>query len=100
MFGVEVLKGTIKPGYRLMFKGKVVGEIRELQAEGENRKEAKIGERLAVSMDNVTVGKDFSEGDELVTHYTTDTNMKRIEKVKHLLRIDEKQLLEEGAKNE
>jgi translation initiation factor 5B len=58
VFGVEVLKGIIKPRYRLKKGDKVVGEIKEIQVEGENVPEVKAGEKAAVSMQNVTVGKD------------------------------------------
>ena len=100
VFGVEVLRGVIKPGYRLVHKGKQdkpVGEIKEIQMEGMNKSEAKAGDRCAVSMDEVTVGKDFSENDVLQTHFTTETNLARISVVRRLLRDDERAMLDEAG---
>jgi translation initiation factor IF-2 len=97
VFGIEVMRGVIKTGYRLMLNGKVVGEIREIQAEGMSKKEAKAGDRVALSMDDVVIGKDFSENDVLKTHFTTETNMERILKVRHLLRDDEKDMIDEAG---
>lgn len=98
VFGVEVLKGTIKPGYRLTLNDKVVGKIKEIQSEGISRQEAKAGERVAISMEDVVIGKDFVENDVLKTHFTTESNKDRILKVRHLLRDDEREMLAEAEK--
>jgi translation initiation factor 5B len=97
VFGIEVLRGVIKPGYRLMLKGKVIGEIKEIQMEGMNKQEAKAGDRCALSMDGVVIGKDFSENDVLQTHFTTETNLDRIRVVRKLLRDDERAMLDEAG---
>jgi len=106
VFGVEVLKGVIRHGYRLTLasqsaakskEGKVVGEIKEIQMEGMNKQEAKAGDRVALSMEDVVIGKDFSENDILRTHFTTEANMQRIRKVRHLLRDDEREMLAEAG---
>lgn len=93
VFGVEVVKGTIRPGYELENRGEIVGEIKELQKEGQNVSEAKIGDRVAVSMGGVTIGKEVKEGDTLDTHLTEkDTEM--LKEIKEKLRTDEITLLE------
>jgi len=107
VFGVEVLKGVIRPGYRMTLakpaaagkfhEDKVVGEIKEIQSEGMNRQEAKAGDRVALSMEDIVIGKDVAENDVLRTHFTTETNMQRIAKVRHLLRDDEKGMLAEAG---
>ena len=99
VFGVEVVAGTIRPGYKLTKGGKVIGEIKELQKDGEGVDEAVSGDRVAVSLPDGVVGKDFSEGDvldNLVGHGSIEI----LEKLKTRLRPDEKQLLAEiaGAK--
>ncbi len=94
VFGVEVLAGTIKPDYRLKRKTKTVGKIKEVQVQSKNVKEAKAGDRAAISMEDVVVGKHVNEGDIL----EVVVGMKDIlilNKVKGKLRDDEKQLLEE-----
>ncbi len=94
VFGVEVLAGTIKPGYKLKKDGKIVGEIKELQLEGKNVHEAKAGDKLAVSMEDVVVGRHVDEGDILETELETK-DLEILGKIKSKLRSDEKELLEE-----
>ncbi len=66
IFGVEVMKGHVKQGYRLVNKnGKNLGDIMQIQDNGENVPEATIGMQVAVSMREPTIGRDFDEGDVL-----------------------------------
>jgi translation initiation factor 5B len=94
VFGIEVQKGIIRPGVKLTKKGKIVGEVKELQKEGDNVPEAEAGERLAISSPDMTVGKDIEEGDELEV-FLNRHDKEVLEKLKHKLRGDEKELLEE-----
>lgn len=93
VFGIEVVKGIIKPGYKLELKGRVVGSIKEIQSKGENVKEAKTGERVALSVNGVVMGKDIKEGDEMVNHLT-EQDLKNLEKLRAKLSPEEKELLE------
>ncbi|MFH0737432.1 MAG: translation initiation factor IF-2 [Candidatus Micrarchaeota archaeon] len=73
IFGVEVLGGRIKKGYRLMGRdGQVAGEIREIQKEKEKVEEAGAGDQLAISCDGIMMGKNVNEGDVLYTYMTAD----------------------------
>jgi translation initiation factor 5B len=64
--GIEVLAGKIKPKVRLLRKdGKEIGIIKEIQTEGQNISEAKTGDRVAISMDEPTIGRQIKEGDVL-----------------------------------
>ncbi len=73
IFGVEVLGGRIKKGYRLMGKdGQPVGEVREIQREKEKVEEAGSGDQLAISCDGISIGKNVSESDVLYTYMTSD----------------------------
>ncbi len=94
VFGIEVMKGIIKPGVRLTKKKKIVGEVKELQKEGDNVPEAEAGERLAISSPDITVGKDIEEGDELEV-FLNKNDREILEKLRHKLRGDEKEILEE-----
>ena len=97
VFGAEVLKGTVKPGYTLKNKNnkdKEIGEIKEVQSEGDSVTEAKMGDRIAISMPGVIVGKHFNEGDELDIKLTK-TDKENLEKIRSKLRPDELELLEE-----
>ncbi len=73
IFGVEVLGGRIRKGYRLMNSGgEVVGEIREIQREKEKVEEAGSGDQLAISCDGITIGKNVGETDVLYSYMTAD----------------------------
>lgn len=94
--GVEMIAGTIKPGVRMVKKGTetIVGTVKELQLKGENVKEAKAGDKLAVSMDDVIVGRNVKEGDILDT-VISKKDAKMIEKIRDKLRKDELELFDE-----
>ncbi len=71
--GVEVLAGRLQPGCRLMREdGKVYGRVRGMQSGGEDIKEAKAGEQVAVSLDDVVIGRHFGEGDVLYTFLSSE----------------------------
>jgi translation initiation factor 5B len=93
VFGVEVVKGTIKPGVRLK-KKEIVGEIKEMQMRGENVKEAKAGDKVAISMPDVTIGKEVKENDTLDVFLSFE-DMDTLQKIRHKLSAEEKELLEE-----
>jgi len=96
VFGVEILAGTLKQGVKLkkMGTGKIVGIVKGLQLKGDTVKEAKIGDRIAVSMDDVIVGRNVREGETLET-VITRRDAKVIERIKDKLRQDELELFEE-----
>lgn len=73
VFGVEVLGGRIKSGFRLMNRnGDIVGEIKTIQHEKESLVEAKTGMQVAISCDEIYFGKTVCEGDVLYVFMTSD----------------------------
>jgi translation initiation factor 5B len=67
--GVEVLGGTIKPGYPLMKEsGERVGSILQIQDKGKTVQIARAGQQVAISIKGrVLVGRHINEGDILYT---------------------------------
>jgi len=69
--GVEVLGGLLRRNTRVSrFEGdepERVGTLKSIQDEGEDVEEARTGERVAVSIDGPTVGRQIDEGDVLWT---------------------------------
>ncbi|QGN07374.1 translation initiation factor IF-2 [Halorhabdus sp. CBA1104] len=67
--GVEVLSGTVVRNSNVVrFDGaepERVGQLKGIQDEGEDVDQSRAGERVAVSIDGPTVGRDIEEGDEL-----------------------------------
>jgi translation initiation factor 5B len=66
--GVEVLSGSIRPGYPLISEsGKRVGIILDIQHEGNRLPEARKGQRVAISIRGGVVGRNVKEGRVLYT---------------------------------
>ena len=67
--GVEIRGGLLRRNSRIVkFDGNAperVGLLKTIQDEGEDVDEARTGERVAVSIDGPTVGRQIEEGDEL-----------------------------------
>ncbi|MEM5872325.1 MAG: translation initiation factor IF-2 [Candidatus Aenigmatarchaeota archaeon] len=93
--GIEVLEGTIKPGYKLKKGEKEIGEIKAIQSENVSLPKAIKGEKVAISIDGPVVGRHIKEGDELETivnendlKVLEELNMKEeIEIAKKILKI-------------
>jgi translation initiation factor 5B len=79
--GVEVLAGTIKSGYKLKKDGREIGEIKAMQSEGSAVEKAVAGDKVAVSIEGPTVGRQIEEGDELTTIINEQT-LKVLEELK------------------
>ena len=92
--GVEVVGGIIKPGYSLVKSGRIVGQILQIQHEGSNVTEAKRGDKVAVSIDGPTIGRQVEESDVLYTMQSKD-NIKKLEELQALLTKDEMDVLAE-----
>jgi len=92
--GVEILKGTLRNGSRLAIDGDIVSEVKGIQHEGKNIPEAKMGDRVAISLPDAVIGKDVQEGDVLSV-FLPGRARALLEKHKEQLRADERELLEE-----
>ncbi|MGC8812496.1 MAG: translation initiation factor IF-2, partial [Candidatus Aenigmatarchaeota archaeon] len=100
IFGVEVLAGKIKPKVLLVNKeGRKIGEIKEIQREMQTISEAKAGDKVAISMEEPTVGRQIHEGEilyvkvpeadlkEILTEFKnelTEAELKVIEEIKEI----------------
>lgn len=80
--GVEVVSGILRPGSRLMRKdGKEVGEVMQIQSMGKPVREARRGDRVAISIrGNVMVGRHFDEGDTLYSEPSESDLVALVEK--------------------
>jgi translation initiation factor IF-2 len=94
VFGVEIVKGKLKPGYKLQKKGKDLGEVKEVQKGGEGVSEAVMGDKVAISMPDVTIGKDVMEGDTLDV-FISERAKETLMSLRSKLKSDEIELLEE-----
>jgi len=96
VFGVEIMNGVLKPGtpVKVEKSGKDVGKVDQVQKEGKNINEAKTGDKVAVSMDEPTIGRQIQEGDVLVSIITRGI-IQGLKEVWDKLQDDEKALLKE-----
>jgi len=95
--GVEVLAGTLKTGAHLMKKdGVVITEAKSMQMEQETIEKAEKGKQIAVSLPDVTVGRQIHEEDIL---YSTipEEHFRKYKEFKKLLAQDEIEVLKEIA---
>lgn len=68
VFGIEVQGGKLRKGTRLMDgSGTDLGEVKGIQEEGKAIEEAEPGKKVAISSDEIVLGKDVKEGDTLYT---------------------------------
>lgn len=96
--GCEVLGGILKPGYALFkYVGKAtkeVGTIKQIQSQGQNVEEAKIGDKVAVSILGPTIGRQLDESDIVFTDLTSEEYKKLLKSVQFLTE-HEKKVMEE-----
>jgi translation initiation factor 5B len=90
--GCEVF-GIVKPGY-IVFCRDAKGEIKQIQSEGKNMKEASSGDKVAVSLSNFVVGRQIKENDILYNDISS-SEYKTLKKHESLLSKDELNILEE-----
>lgn len=91
--GVEVLGGILKINSKLMNEfGKSLGEIRTIQLNGEDIKEAKRGDQVAIALPSVTVGRNLHEN-EIVLSDLNENEFRTLKDMKNYLGTDEINIL-------
>ncbi|MGC8662757.1 MAG: translation initiation factor IF-2 [Candidatus Micrarchaeia archaeon] len=96
IFGIEVVAGRIKPSYLLMDReGTIIGRVREMQDNGMTLQEAKKGDKVAISIEEITFGRQVSEDEILYTHINDENERLLRTKFSTMLNDEEKVLLDE-----
>jgi len=95
--GIEVLEGTIKPGYSLMREdGAQIGNIMQIRDRDNVLKEARKGQQVAISIrGKILVGRHVDEGDVLYTDIPKEHVIQWLTTFSNELREDEKKALAE-----
>ena len=98
--GIEVMGGTIKPGYQLIREdGVEVGVIMQIRDRDNVLQQAITGQRVAISIKGkVMVGRHIDEGDVLYTDVPSEHAVLWLTKFSSELREDEKNVLNEIIK--
>ena len=95
--GVEVLSGTLKVGMPLMnTEGKQITEVKQIQADKETVDEAEKGKQVAVSMPDVTVGRQINENFTLYSAIPEE-DFRKLKELKKLLTPEEIETIKEIA---
>ena len=95
--GVEILAGTLKAGIPLMRNdGIAITEAKSIQHEQETIEKAEKGKQIAVSLPDVTVGRQIHEDDILYSAIPED-QFRKFKELKKLLTQDEIEILKEIA---
>ena len=96
VFGVRVDVGTLKQKIALMnVEGRKVGIVHQLQDNGKNVDTAKRGQEVAMSIQNVTVGRQVSEEDVFYSLPPSHEAKLLLKQYSHKLSPDELQTLKE-----
>ncbi|MEK6963563.1 MAG: translation initiation factor IF-2 [Nanoarchaeota archaeon] len=97
ILGVEVIRGLVKNGILLMkADGKTIGKIASMQLEKENVAKAEKGTQLAISLPDVTIGRQVQEGDIFYSAIPED-DFRKIKTLKRYLKPEEIDILKEIA---
>ncbi|BCS90861.1 MAG: putative translation initiation factor IF-2 [Candidatus Micrarchaeota archaeon] len=96
IFGVHIIQGRIKKGYKLIdSKGRSIGSIRDIQSNNSSVAEARFGEDVAISIDGVTFGRQIDYNDILYTDVSDNDYFTIKDKLSSLLSDEELKLLDE-----
>ncbi len=93
--GVEIEIGKIRSGNPIMnLEGKHLTTVKAMEENKESINVADQGKQIAMSMDNVTVGRQIHEGDFLYTDIP-ETDFKKLKELKRHLTKNEVEVLKE-----
>lgn len=97
IIGVETMGGTSRIGVSLMTDlGRKVGNIKSIKDKDEYKKELKLGEQAAVSIEDLIIGRHAQE-DSLLYSFMGEENFRNLKKNSDLLSKDEVNTLKEIA---
>jgi translation initiation factor 5B len=95
IFGIKVVGGRIKPGYRMITDGGIMlGKIKGIQNEKEPADIAKKGDSMAISIEGPTLGRQIRENMILYTHITDEDYKLLSKSFAHLINDEERALME------
>ncbi|MEM4215409.1 MAG: translation initiation factor IF-2 [Candidatus Pacearchaeota archaeon] len=97
IFGIRVEAGILKPGVQLINEeGKEIDKIKSMQSEGKGVEKAMAGQELAISLPNITFGRQIRE-DEILYVNLSEEEFKKWKENKKYLSASEIKVLQEIA---
>ena len=95
--GIEVLAGRIKAGEKIMTaQGKSLTTIKTIEEEKKPIPVAEAGKHIALSMDNITIGRQVHEGDILFIEIPEE-DFRKMKELRHYLNKSDVEVLKETA---
>lgn len=95
--GIRVISGILKNDTPLMKEdGSRCSEVKSMQSEGENIQKAEKNQEIAISIPNITAGRQVSE-DTILYSDIKEGDFIKLKKLKKLLKPDEIEILKEIA---
>jgi translation initiation factor 5B len=95
--GVDVLGGTLKLGMPLMdSSGKQLTEVKQIQADKETLEKVEAGKQVAVSLPNITVGRQIN-GDDILYSSIPEEDFRKLKDLKDHLSKEEVAVIKEIA---
>ena len=95
--GIEVLSGILKTGTQLMkIDGIIITQAKSIQQEQETIEKAEKGKHVAVSLPDVTIGRQLHE-DDILYSAIPEEQFRKYKELKKILTHDEVGLLKEIA---
>ncbi|MBD3164960.1 translation initiation factor IF-2 [Candidatus Woesearchaeota archaeon] len=97
IFGVEVVAGVLRSNTPLMSKsGNALSSVKSIQAEKEAVEKAGKKKQVAISLPNITFGRQVNEGDILYSDMPEE-DFRKFKRLKDMLSEDQKMVLKEIA---
>jgi len=97
IFGVRIESGILKPGTELMnVEGEDIEKVKGLQSDAKSLDKADYGMEVAISMPNITFGRQIREG-QILYSILNEEEFKRLKENKKFLTPQEINLLQEIA---
>ena len=95
--GVDILGGTLRSNTKITKDGTKLGIVKEIQLEGDNVNKADEGKQVAISLPNLTVGRQIKEGDILYSDIPS-SDFRVLKTLQKYLNDKEVEILKEIAK--
>lgn len=94
--GVHVLVGVVKAGTPLMKAGRTLTTVKSIQSEGENVHRVEQGKEVAVSLPDVTCGRQI-DGNDILYSAIPEEDFRKLKKLKKYLTEMEIQVMKDIA---
>jgi len=96
VFGIEVAGGTLRPKVKLMSaQGLELGTVQQIQDQGKALNEAKEGDKVAISVDGPTLGRQIKENDTIYSMPKSHEAKALRTKLLGSLTLNEREVLDE-----